>query len=185
MVLSDGMGQGAAVCDWRVDKMYRIPALLTDEHDDAKHEFELKALADCLASLTQSRSDRISATLATLPRVQNFLLRFLGAVLVGSFVFLRDAGDSQQLTESLLTGILVTIFVLMECIIEDLRDPFDGFWSIAPASEALTKLRNNIAAMKKGDDGGGRAEEVDDVGGGARRPTMSDVAAMLLRKKQG
>ena len=96
---------------------------------------------------------------------------------------LKPTAAAAQLTESLLTGLLITIFVLLDWIIEDLRQPFDGFWSIAPAAEALENLRNTVRAMK---DEEGAAEEQgdDDRAGGGRRTTVHDVVGLLRRRKQ-
>ena len=90
-----------------------------------------------MSTISQVRSQRISAIAAELPPIQTVTQRVITAVVLLGFV-LVDLGAPKL--EALLFSVTTASFVLINIFLEDLSDPFGCSWNVDAARAELEEL---------------------------------------------
>ena len=94
-----------------------------------------------VSTITQARSQRISAIAAELPPIQTVTQRVITAVVLLGIV-LVDLGAPKF--EALLFSVTTACFVLINIFLEDLSDPFGGSWNVDTARAELKELVSQL-----------------------------------------
>ena len=97
----------------------------------------LRTASRAVSTISQVRSQRISAIAAELPPIQTVTQRVITAVVLLGFV-LVDLGAPKL--EALLFSVTTACFVLINIFLEDLSDPFGGSWNVDAARAELEEL---------------------------------------------
>jgi hypothetical protein len=97
-------------------------------------------MIDTARALRDAIVTRLAAAQSKIPAVQFFVCRVLGAMVLFTFPLMHNgAGDDAVLSdaEALLFAALAGVIVLFLCITDDLADPNNGLYSVAPVRATL------------------------------------------------